>query len=151
MWPFLAFALVLLFLVFKLIQLARKDWNGETVAAAVVVLLGLGVILFFISAWLSALTTGLYPGYSVGQREGYVTKISQKGLLWKTWEIEMQVGTGEMAALQAPHKLSVTEDVIRHVQDNFGGRVRVKYRQWLIMPFSVGDTNQEVTGIEMVK
>ena len=94
------------------------------------------------------MTSGLCPNYSVGVREGYITKVSRKGVIWKTWEIEVQVGTGEMAALQAPHEFSVDETMINSVEANLGKRCRVSYTEWLLMPYRIGSSGYEITKVE---
>ena len=52
-------------------------------------------------------TGGMLSGYSEGIREGYITKFSEKGIIWKTYEAQIQIGTGELAALQAPFAFSI--------------------------------------------
>ncbi len=91
---------------------------------------------------------GLYPGYSEGQRTGYLTKISYKGVLWKTWEGELQIGAGEQAALQTPFAFSVTDpEVMNAIKANLGKRVTVEYREWLAMPYRVGSSGYEITKV----
>jgi hypothetical protein len=101
---------------------------------------------------LIASTGGLYDGYSEGYREGFVTKISHKGLIWKTWEGQMQVGVGELAALQEPFKFSMRDtEVIKLVQSLAGDqRVKLHYTEWLIMPFKIGDSGYEIVKVEKI-
>ena len=88
-------------------------------------------------------TTGLHPTYAMGVREGYITKIEMKGLIWKTCEVEVQIGTGKLAALQEPWKFSLD---LRHEDDyndlcaNMGKRVLIAYREWLLMPYHIGSS-----------
>jgi len=56
--------------------------------------------------------TGAYPHYSIGERNGYITKISISGVVFKTNEGEMQIGTGQQAALQAPFAFSVADTAV---------------------------------------
>jgi len=76
------------------------------------------IITFLACPFAVRVTTGMMPDYSKGQRMGYVTKISNKGFCWKTWEAEMQIGTGDLAALQKPFEFSITDPtVLKQVQD----------------------------------
>lgn len=92
---------------------------------------------------------GFMPEYSVGVREGYLTKISKKGFIWKTSEGELQMGTGDLAAVQHPFEFSVSDpEVAEMVEKCLGKRVLLHYRQWAIMPCSVGDSSYEITKVE---
>jgi len=97
---------------------------------------------------IAQLTGGFLPDYSEGYREGYVTKISQKGIIWKTFEGQIQVGTGSQAALQAPFDFSTDDpDMAEFVEGYLGDRVRIKYSQWFIMPFSKGESGYTIIEI----
>lgn len=96
---------------------------------------------------------GLIRGYSDGVREGYITKVSDKGVVWKTWEGQIQMGTGEMAALQQPFDFSISKnkrDLHEAAMANLGKRVRITYVEWWVMPYSVGSSGYEVVSIEPV-
>lgn len=109
------------------------------------------VLACFVFPRVCCATGGLLPGYSEGEREGYITKISTRGVIWKTNEIEVQVGTGEQAALQAPHHFSVVDaKVLASVKTNAGKRVKIRYTQWFFQPFSRGDSGYEITSLELV-
>jgi len=96
-------------------------------------------------------TSGLNANYSDGERIGFVTKTSNKGIIWKTNEIQIQVGTGEMAALQEPHPLSVpSAELMRDIESHIGRKGKFHYREWLIMPYYVGDSGYEVTSVEWI-
>ena len=106
-------------------------------------------VLFVLSIFLIPLTGGLCEDYSQGERVGYFTKISKKGIFWKTWEIKIQVGTGEMAALQSPHSFSTLDDrLAREILKNLGGKARVHYSGWLVMPFCKGSSGYTITKID---
>lgn len=101
--------------------------------------------------WLICATGGLMPGYGEGVRYGYVTKLSYRGLCWKTYEGQMQVGTGEMAALQRPFSFCVpNEEVRKQVVPliGTGEKVGLRYRQWLVIPFRRGSVGYEIVGVE---
>ena len=109
-------------------------------------------LAFPIGIALSAATTGTLPNYSSGSRDGYLTKISQEGAIWKTWECEMQVGTGEQAALQNLFEFSIRDGaVVDLAHDLQSQRVRVTYRRWFVQPWRYGATDYEAVRIEPLK
>lgn len=112
----------------------------------------LGVCLIVpLVLWLICATGGLMPGYGEGVRYGYVTKMSHRGLYWKTHEGQMQIGTGEMAALQSPFCFCVPDEEVREqIMPLMGTRQKVglRYRQWFIIPFRLGSSGYEIIGVE---
>lgn len=95
----------------------------------------------YFGTFLVKATTGLLPDYSEGMRTGYLTKISKKGVFWKTWEVEMQVGAGEQAALQQPWHFSVADEKLAQtLRTSLGRKATVEYREWLLMPYSIGES-----------
>jgi hypothetical protein len=89
-------------------------------------------------------TTGLLADYAVGERTGYLTKISRKGVIWKTWEAQIQVGTGDLAALQQPFEFSIVdEDLVRRLREKLGSRITLTYSQWVLMPYRHGESGYE--------
>jgi energy-coupling factor transporter transmembrane protein EcfT len=91
---------------------------------------------------------GLQENYSEGLREGYVTKLSNTGIIWKTNEGQLQIGTGQMAALQEPWHFSCPDkDVWDRLNKLLGKKVRIRYRQWLLQPYSEGDSGYEVVSV----
>ena len=111
-------------------------------------------VAFFICLLVVPMTGGLMRGYSEGIREGYITKISDKGLIWKTYEAQIQVGTGEMAELQAPFAFSIPEDnkeLYNTIQKNLGKKVNIEYTQWLLMPYQIGESGIELTKVTSKK
>ena len=97
---------------------------------------------------LLALTTSACGrGYSEGQRAGVVTKFSYKGVLWKSWEGEMNLGgmreetdskggTSMSPNVWAFHVDSM--DVVDQVKAalDSGATVKMRYVQWWISPMS---------------
>lgn len=103
--------------------------------------------------WLAAMTTGVVPGYSDGDRVGYVTKMSHKGYVWKTWEGQIQVGQGSQVATQDPFEFSVVEERIKSELETAltsGKKVKIHYRQWLVMPYKKGSSSYEITSVEIL-
>jgi len=98
------------------------------------------------------LTGGFYPQYSVGERIGFITKASTKGILFRTNEIDVQMGSGQQASLQPHFEASVpNQQLFEELQPNIGRECKIQYRQWLIMPMWMGDTDYEVMSVEFVK
>ena len=84
-------------------------------------------------------TGGLYENYSSGYRTGYIVKCSEKGLIFKTHECEMQLGTGNFSSTSKPFEFTLKNEEI--MQDiNIGEKVKIEYSQWLIQPFSEGES-----------
>lgn len=118
----------------------------------VLILAVVGVVLLIGAPGIVGVTGGLLPGYSTGEREGYITKISHRGVIWKTWEGQIQVGTGNMAALQEPWGFSVVEEeILSEIQENLGNRVRVTYKEWLMQPFNRGSSGYEITSVGVLE
>jgi len=86
--------------------------------------------------------------YAVGERAGYVQKISKKGWLCKTWE-------GELAMANLPGTMpqifsfTVRSDSIAHViEQNAGKQVSLTYEQHRGIPSSCfGETEYFVTRV----
>jgi hypothetical protein len=89
--------------------------------------------------------------YAVGERAGYVQKISKKGWLCKTWE-------GELAMANLPGTMpqifsfTVRNDSIAHViEQNAGKQVSLTYEQHRGVPSSCfGETEYFVTRVSRV-
>ncbi len=95
---------------------------------------------------------GFVPNYSIGERVGYVTKLSYKGLVFKTYEGQLQIGQGSQGALQEPFAFSVSSDrrdLLQKLESaaQKGTRIRLKYRQWLVMSFRLGESGYEIVDI----
>ena len=89
------------------------------------------------------LTGGLLPEFSQGYRDGYLTKLSRSGIIFKTYDGEMQVGTGAISALQEPFRFSVPDSEAREMVIEYaaqGTRVRLFYSQYLIGNLREGAT-----------
>ena len=89
--------------------------------------------------------------YAVGERAGYVQKISKKGWLCKTWE-------GELAMANLPGTMpqiftfTVRNDSIAHVlEQNAGKQVSLTYEQHRGIPSSCfGETEYFVTRVNRI-
>jgi hypothetical protein len=86
--------------------------------------------------------TACGENYSNGDRAGIVTKLSQKGLVFKSWEGEMLVALpAEIAGTTQPEKFAfnVSPEAVDKVKTAMasGKRVTLVYRQWAIAPITV--------------
>lgn len=89
---------------------------------------------------LVSLTGGYDHAYSTGERTGVVTKLSKKGIIWKSWEGELL-----QAGLKGTPAGSVANIIGFNVQDEeliakieiaqkSGDAITIKYEQWFIRP-----------------
>ena len=88
--------------------------------------------------------TGCAPDYSSGSRAGVVTKLSNKGLIWKSWEGELNMGgvktvqsSGSTYATEANvFTFNVTPEAVNKVKAALvsGDRVELVYQECAIAP-----------------
>lgn len=94
-----------------------------------------------------------FGSYSDGFRAGIVVKLSHKGMLFKTYEGEMNLGSGFYHDQQNVWQFSVAgsdKDVIEKIEKAALSRNRVKLfyeEKYWKLPW-VGDTKYLVTGVE---
>jgi len=92
---------------------------------------------------------GCDPDYSEGERTGVVYKLSKKGLIFKSWEGEMNLGGAAQGegGIVIPNSWAFNAEDPKVVADlnaaaKSGRRVTVRYRQWLSEPITI--TNKSV-------
>jgi len=92
-------------------------------------------------------------GYSEGERSGTVYKLSYKGMLYKSYEGTMHLGTAAPgnSGTMTPDDWSFTvrdPNIAKQIQDanEAGKRVSLHYVQWFMSPCSM-DTEYEVVGV----
>lgn len=139
--PLFCTVILTVLLLWVLIKLTEEPLN--VIGSVLWLLLGMP-ISFVIFAGMGL---GIYRGYSEGDRIGYLTKLSYRGMFFKTWEAEMQTGTGEQGSLQAPSNFSIPEGAQVEYQRLMGKHVSVKYVQWIIQPMRQGATDYEAVGV----
>lgn len=112
-------------------------------------LLGWGLLVAVIGG-------GIYLGicnwtYSKGQRSGLLNKISYKGVVWKTYEGELNMGNFEAGMPGSTWKFSVWKDEIyEQLQDYQGQQVKLHYRQKIKpMPWQ-GKTDYFIYEVELI-
>jgi hypothetical protein len=120
---------------------AKKKRNMPLIVLLMLIL----VLAVIISLWVWV-TLGYT--YALGERAGYVQKISKKGWLCKTWE-------GELAMANLPGTMpqifsfTVRNDSIAHViEQNAGKQVSLTYEQHRGVPTACfGETEYFVIGV----
>lgn len=91
---------------------------------------------------LALLAVACGANYSNGTRIGVVTKLSEKGIIWKSWEGSMLVALPiEVAGQTQPEKFDFNVDpaAVYKVRAALisGQRVELIYRQWYLEPLSI--------------
>ena len=108
-----------------------------------ILIIAIPAVVFALWAWVALGYT-----YAVGERAGYVQKISKKGWLCKTWEGELAMANlpGTMPQIFA---FTVRNDSIAQViEQNAGKQVSLTYEQHRGVPTSCfGDTEYFVTAV----
>jgi hypothetical protein len=114
---------------------------------------------------LSFTLAGCFPNYSDGERVGVITKISRKGIIWKSWEGSLNQGgtkiqtqsnsNGDAHSAVVPNAIDFNVDdaaVLAKVKDaaDTGKVVKITYREWLISPPWI-DASHVVTSVTEVK
>jgi len=130
----------------KMKDMTLTEWM---IIAVIVGLLGL------IAAPTALKLTGVPIHYSDGDRTGVVVKISKKGLIWKTWEGQMNLGSmstdGNGVAVPSTFLFSVTDDaVVKQIQAaaKNASRITLHYDQPLVLPFSKGESGYLITSTD---
>lgn len=127
------------------------------------VLLGCGLFILvagLITACLSIKALGgLNIEYSSGSRSGTVTKISKKGMIWSTWEGELDlhrlVSTGgERPTMTADiFYFSVSDDAIAEKiieAEQSGKRATIEYKQYILRGYKYGGTSYDAVGVKLI-
>lgn len=85
---------------------------------------------------------------SKGERVGTITRLSETGLFWKTWEGELQSGAEDGEGKGKVYHFSVLSPELRGtVKGCLGKKMILEYREWLCMPYRVGASGYEIVGI----
>jgi len=105
------------------------------------------ILLFAAYTWLM-----LTWSYSVGERAGYVQKISKKGWICKTWE-------GELALVTMPGSVAEkfifsvrSEAIAELINRSIGRRVSLDYEEHIGVPSNCfGETGHYITGVKIIE
>jgi len=88
--------------------------------------------------------------YSDGERTGVITKFSHKGLFFKTWEGELNMGGLEVGGKGTTWNFSVDDQsIVEKIQKSqrVGGHWTLKYRQQLLQQSWNGSTEYFITDV----
>jgi len=119
--------------------------HGSPVAPKVA-LVALVVALLLSGFGAKGCVMGCAPNYSDGTRVGIVTKMTRKGLVWKSWDGTIAMGASSPAGkdntLQpVQFDFSVADPaVVQTLQNKLttGERVTVHYHEWINSPIQYG-------------
>lgn len=123
-----------------------------------VILIGLLVLIFGTLAYVGGSTFT----FSDGSRAGYLVKVSKKGVLFKTFEGQLNLGGfggglsegGEEVDPAMPNNIwafSVTDEATyQQLEEHQGERVRLRYKQKFYHMWWQGDTDYYVYEVEKV-
>lgn len=98
-------------------------------------------------------TGGLYQNYGVVKQIGYLTNFSKTGVIYKTYEGELQKGVGEQATVEKPFRFSLVDKSLARKLNKYLGatqRIQLTCKQWLCMPFKIGDTDKQVIDVKEI-
>lgn len=110
------------------------------------------VIVSLVGGCSVATMKGCGSGYSHGSRVGTVRKLSEKGLIWKSWEGELVLG-GSVKSENGPiievWSFSATPAAASNINQIMlnGKKCELTYDQWFIGPISQNST-YTVTGVK---
>lgn len=106
------------------------------------------MILLAICAPSISKLVGINVEYGSGERTGVVSKISQKGFIWKTWEGEMNLGgmSADSGGVMIPNiwRFSVKDSsLVSKIQTAAAGakRVTISYSEVVKSSWRDGDTD----------
>jgi hypothetical protein len=111
----------------------------------------LGILIVLVVGALSIgipivkLTGGAMPNYSDGSRVGQVLKISNKGMIWKSWEGELlmsnaAIGNSNGGMVRDVWEFSVRDEAVAREIERAaeeGRRIQLHYTQHLIGPIQI--------------
>lgn len=117
------------------------------------------LIVVAIIGLLTAVVIGGVGGCSRsdGSRVGIVTKFSHKGIAWKTWEGEMNLGgirndpTGEGTVANIWEFSVQDQEVVKVIDENLGKKMRLDYHQNLVVRPWNGSTTYFVWKAQVVE
>ncbi len=118
----------------------------------------LAVAALIVGVFVVKCSGGANIEYASGSRSGVVQKLSKKGVIWKTWEGELNLGyntassdgSGHTTIAPAIFYFSVeSDDVAREVQSaaESGKRVTLEYVQYFLRGYDKGGTSYDIVGV----
>ena len=90
--------------------------------------------------------------YSVGERAGYVQKLSKKGWVCKTWEGELALITMPGTVAEKFYFSVRNEAIANQINRSIGRRVSLDYEQHIGVPSACfGETGHYITGVKLIE
>ena len=122
----------------------RRRWKWPLILLGVFV--AIPALVFALWSWIA-----LSYSYSVGNRAGYVQKLSEKGWVCKTWEGELSM-VNVPGAAQERWLFSVRDDsVAAQIRESMGHKVALRYQEHPGLPTTCfGETRYFITGLQRV-
>jgi len=115
---------------------------GSAVGLLIVVLLLLAGYTWVVLNW----------SYSVGDRAGYVQKLSKKGWICKTWEGEIALVTMPGTVAEKFYFTVRKEEIANQINDSIGKRIVLEYEEHVGIPTSCfGETGYFITGVKEIQ
>lgn len=112
--------------------------------------IALAFLLIAFLVWILIMTFGVY---SEGIRVGILDKFSKKGVVFKTWEGELRIGTEDRINPQR-FVFSVNDnekELIQKLQDYNGRQIKLYYKQKYWVFSWQGDSEYFVYKVDLVK
>jgi hypothetical protein len=112
----------------------------------------LGLLVVFVLLFAAYTWVVLNWSYSVGERAGYVQKLSKKGWICKTWEGELALVTMPGTVAEKFYFSVRSEDTAQQINRSIGRRVSLDYEEHVGVPFSCfGETSHYITGVKVIE
>lgn len=134
--------------------------KGFTLTELLIVLTILAILFSLVLGGRGGCMIGCNDSYSEGERVGVVSKFSNKGWQYKTWEGELVLGgltSGAKGQLEAnvwqftvPEEDEESRKVIQEAQRS-QRPVVIRYKEWMIRPGCQTDSGYMVQSVEFVK
>jgi hypothetical protein len=122
------------------------------IVGLIIVIVGVGIVIVGVMLLGTiGYPTGAFKDYSNGSRVGVVTKLSNKGFIWKSWEGEMNISGSRNSTDSNGNSTIVANifafniespEVVKKIQEAMqtGDRVELVYRQWGLKPITISSS-----------
>ncbi len=115
-------------------------------------------LVLFIAAFVCKCCGGINWEFSEGSRSGVIQKLSKKGVIWKTWEGELNLGynqsnvdeNGHQTIAPAMFYFSVEDEQVAKLlkaAEIAGRRVTIDYKQYVLRGWDKGATSYDATDV----
>lgn len=111
-----------------------------------------GLLVVFVLLFCAYTWVVLSWSYSVGERAGYVQKLSRKGWVCKTWEGELALITMPGTVAEKFYFSVRNEAVAEQINRSIGRRVSLDYEEHVGIPSSCfGETGHYIIGVKVIE